>query len=63
MGVAVAKSKPKDQRVEFRADAAWYKRVEAAAEHLGISVAAYLRMAAIEKIDREERRREPPERE
>jgi hypothetical protein len=59
MVAAVAKKKL--ERLELRAEADWVKRLAAEAERLGVSVSAYLRMAASEKMDRAERERERKE--
>ena len=63
MGLAVAKKKTKDRRIEFRVEEAWYKGVEAAAERRSLSVAAYIRLAVFEKMDRDESQREDRTRE
>lgn len=57
MGASVAKKKKLD-RIEIRADAAWARQVEAEAERWGMAVAAYIRLAVNEKMERD-RRGEP----
>jgi hypothetical protein len=50
-------SKNKDVRVGFRTDAEWYAVVSAEASRMGLSLASYLRLAAIEKMDRDKAKR------
>lgn len=56
----MGKKKPasnKDLRVEFRTDATWYDAVAEEASRMGLSLASYLRLAAIEKMDRDKAKR------
>lgn len=55
----MTKKKPdnKDVRIGFRTDAEWYAVVSVEAKRMGLSLASYLRLAAIEKMDRDKAKR------
>ena len=43
---------PKRDLVQFRADPEWIDKVNAAAERLGLSISAYIRLAVNERMER-----------
>jgi hypothetical protein len=51
--------KKKVQRIEVRADAAWVRAVSVEADRWGLSVAAYIRLAVSEKMERDRKRKRP----
>lgn len=53
----------KQARFELRAEVEWMERIERQAERFGLTVAAYLRLAATERLERDESedpRSDPP---
>lgn len=53
---AMAKATPKG-RVEFKAPATWISRAEKAAESLGLSLSAYIRLLVTQDMERLEQSR------
>lgn len=49
-------------RMDLRADPEWVARVTRQAKRLGIGVAAYVRMATTERLERDEATEPPPKR-
>lgn len=47
----------KDVKINFRTDADWHESVTEEAQRSGLSLAAYIRLACIEKMDRDKARR------
>ena len=49
------KGEAKEHRIEVLVDSDLHAKIEAAARHLRLTVAAFIRLAAIEKMDRDDR--------
>jgi predicted DNA binding CopG/RHH family protein len=56
--MARRKKEEKTDRINLRVGGRWHEKVKTEADQLGLSVAAYLRLAANEKMERDRRRRE-----
>lgn len=56
------KNENKEVRLGLRVDESWHEAILAEASRIGVSVAAYIRMACIEKMDRDRARREADKR-
>ena len=58
--VMAGRKKDGQVRVEFVAPPEWVRRLEANAARFGVSVSAYLRLAATERMERDEATAPPP---